>query len=137
MFFIQFSKKLLTCVITSSAMSAIWLSPLAISLIQSTSERTSAGSVDMMPCMLWMMDGTIAAISRTIMPTKNSSAPAIASPLDIFFAFFSLFIFPLNRENNFPSMSFINGFRRYATTSPIMTGCKIYVSFFQKSVNPL
>ena len=24
-----------------------------------------------------------------------------------------------------------------ATTSPIMTGCKIYVSFFQKSVNPL
>ena len=30
-------------------------------------------------------------------------------------------------------MSFINGFRRYATTSPIMTGCKIYVSFFQKS----
>ena len=34
-------------------------------------------------------------------------------------------------------MSFINGIRSYATTSPIMTDCKIYVSFYQKSVIPL
>ena len=53
---------------------------------------TSLGSPVAIPCILCMIEGTIAAISSTTIPPKNTHAPAIATPRDIFFAFVLLFI---------------------------------------------
>lgn len=118
-------------------MDASSVSPFVTSSTHFVRSFASCGNDVIMLWILAEIDGTIAATKSTQIPTKNTSDPVIAIPRDVFFALRLLFIRGSKNLSRCPSKNFMIGFNRYAITTPIMIGCKIKDSFFQKSVNPL
>ncbi len=70
---------LLAFSIACLATSAISSSPFVKSSIHATSVLISSGSLVITPWILVLTDGSISAISRTKIPTRNRSAPQIAT----------------------------------------------------------